>query len=71
MVPAAIDSMMFFLHTWMMMVNATAMNCDRASGDNKTRQCAMPPCRLSKLKSEDNKSPRGRRPTLATPCPNT
>ncbi len=43
MVPAAIDSMMFRLHTWMRMVNATAMNCDNASGENNTCQCAMVP----------------------------
>ena len=41
MVPAAIDSMMFFLHTCTKMVNATATNCGQASGDNTTCQWAM------------------------------
>lgn len=34
MVPAAIDSMIFFLHTCIKKVNATAMNCCKASADN-------------------------------------
>ncbi len=35
--------MMFLLHMCTKIVNATAMNCDNASGDNKTRQCATLP----------------------------
>lgn len=31
MVPAAIDHIMFFRHTWMRMVNATEMTCAQAS----------------------------------------
>ncbi len=34
MVPAAIDNMMFFLHTCIKKVKATAMNCCKASADN-------------------------------------
>lgn len=40
MVPAAIDSMMFFLHTCTKKVNATAMNCCKASADNDKCQVA-------------------------------
>lgn len=41
MVPAAIDSMIFFLHTCIKKVNATAMNCCKASADNDKCQLAM------------------------------